>query len=99
MLSTVLLGIASSIASEVITWINKKLSGTVLVGDGAWLLSAAVAIILATAKVLMSGIPTDWVSFTTECAMIWATSQVFFIWIVQQFNVDVPSAGGKIVTS
>lgn len=90
-LSILVFGLASSIVSEVIVWLNKKFSGTVLTGDASWLLAAVVAIIAATVQVLWSGLPTNWVQFTTECATIWTVSQVFFVWIVQQFNLDVQS--------
>lgn len=90
-LSTVFLGLVSTIATEVLTWVNKKLSGTVLVGKGAWLLSAIIAILIASVKVLHSGLPTNWQVFSTECATIWALSQIYFTFVIQYLNLDVPS--------
>lgn len=94
MLTTLVLGAASSLAAELITWLNKKLSGTVLKGDAAWILAAAVSIIAACAKVfwLDGGIPADLPTFLTDLATIWAISQVFFLWVVQRFDIDVSSS-------
>ena len=92
MLSTLIFGLASSLVAELIVWLNQKLSGTVLKGDAAWLLAAAVAIIAATVKVVAGGVPTNWSMFATECATIWTVSHVFFVAIVQQFNLDVQSS-------
>ena len=88
---TLILGLATTIVAELVTWLNKKLSGTVLTGDAAWLLAAGAAIIAAAVKVFISGVPTSWTAFGTDCATIWTISQVFFIWIVQKFNLDVQS--------
>jgi hypothetical protein len=90
MLTTISLGVLSSLVAEVITWINKKLSGTVLKGDGAFLLAAFVALIGGAFQVWHAGIPLTnldalWVSFV----QIWAVSQVFFLGVVQMFGLDV----------
>lgn len=90
MLTTIGLGILASLASEAITWLNSKLSGTVLKGDGAFLLAAFIALIGAGFKVWYSGIPLNnlrllWDSF----AQVWVISQVFFIAVVQALNIDV----------
>ncbi len=90
MLTTLTIGVLASIASEVITWINKKLTGTVLQGDGAFLLAAGVALVGAALKVYSSGVPltdvaTLWASFT----QVWAVSTVFFMAIVQTLGLDV----------
>lgn len=86
-LSTFVLGFVSSLVTELLTWLNKKLSGTVLSGDAAWILSALVAIGIATFKILHSGAPTSWATFSTQCATIWSLSQVYFMAVVQWFAV------------
>lgn len=95
MLTVLSLGILSSVVSEFVTWLNSKLSGTVLKGDGAFFLASGIALIGGTFKVWHAGVPlTDfgalWVSFT----QIWAVSQVFFMVVVQTFHLDVNSNAG-----
>ena len=92
MLTTIGVGVLSSVIAEVITWLNSKLSGTVLKGDGAFLLATVVAIICGFVKVWYSGVPFTnvtnlWVTF----AQVWTASQAFFVIIVQTFNLDVKS--------
>ena len=90
MLITIGTGVLASIIAEVITWLNQKLSGTVLKGDGAFLLATVVALICGFVKVWSSGVPFTnitnlWVTF----AQVWTASQAFFVIIVQTFNLDV----------
>lgn len=86
---TILLGIASSLATESVTWLNARLSGTVLKGDGAFLLAGTIALIISTAKFFLAGGSlSDW---ATDFSTIWASSQVFFLAVMQTLNLDVPS--------
>lgn len=94
MLTTLILGLATTLIAELITWLNKIFANTVLKGDAAWLLAAAVSVIAAGIKVFWfdGGIPADWPTFLADLATIWAISQVFFLWVVQRFNIDVSSS-------
>ena len=97
MLTTLSLGVLASVAAEVITWINKKLTGTVLQGDGAFLLAAGVALVGGVFKVYTSGTPvTDLGSLWTSFAQVWAVSQVFFLVVVQTFGFDVKPAPTQV---
>lgn len=93
MLTTLVLGLATTLIAELITWLNKELSNTVLKGDAAWLLAAIVAVLAACIKVFWfgGGVPADWPTFLADLATIWSISQVFFLWVVQRFNIDVSS--------
>jgi hypothetical protein len=92
MFSVLTLGVLSSVATELVTWINKKLSGTVLKGNGAFLLAGAVAIVGAAIKVFATGVPlNDWGGITTAFAQVWTVSQVFFLVVVQTLGLDVSS--------
>jgi hypothetical protein len=89
-MTTILLGVAASIATEVVTWLNARLNGTVLKGDGAFILAAIVALVASVGKLVLSGgnlsdLPTDF-------ATVWATSQVFFMVVMQALNLDIPSS-------
>lgn len=88
MLTTILIGFASSIVAEVITWINAKLSGTVLKGDGAFLFAAFISLIAAIVEVFI--VPTaTWHQFVSQFSLVWASSQAFFLLVVQLFGLDV----------
>lgn len=90
MLLTILIGIGASVVTELITWINKLLSGTVLKGDGAFMLAALVAFVGATVKIYL--IPTvGFQEFLASFASIWAVSQVIFLGFIQLFDLDVQS--------
>jgi hypothetical protein len=91
-----LLGIVSSVATEVITWLNKKWSGTVLQGEGAFIFSAVVSLVIAVFQVLSSStLPAfSWASlaqFGTVFSQIWVVSQVVFLGVVQTLKLDVSS--------
>ena len=97
MLTTLTIGVFASIAAELITWVNKKLSGTVLQGDGAFLLAATVALVGGAIKVYSTGVPlTDinalWASFT----QVWAISTAFFLIVVQTLGLDVQPAPSQL---
>lgn len=92
MLATLILGLATTLVAEFITWLNKKIAGTVLHGDAAWIVAGLVAILAASIKVFyFGGVPADWPTFVADLSTIWAISQVFFLWVVQRFGLDVQS--------
>lgn len=95
MLTTLALGVLSSLVAEFVSWLNKKLSGTPLHGDGAFLFAAFTALVISSVQVWHSGIPlTDltavWVYFT----QVWAVSQVVFLGVIQLFKLDVQDSTG-----
>lgn len=85
-----LLGVLASIATEVVTWLNAKLSGTALKGDAALLLSAVIALVIAAITVFSGNVFT-WSGIGVEFGQVWATSQVFFLVVVQSLHLDVNS--------
>lgn len=98
---TILLGIISSTLAEVVTALNKKLQGTVLQGDAAFLIVFAISLVGAVAKeVFMPGFA--WVDLrnvqqlTATFAEIFSTSQVYFIFVVQKLDLDVQPISTQI---
>ncbi len=90
MLTTLSLGVLASIAAEIVVWLNKKLTSTVLKGKAAFLLATVVALVGAGFKVAYTGIPvTDWVSLGTAFAKVWTVAQLFFVLIVETLKLDV----------
>lgn len=91
-METLLIGIAVSLFTEAITWLDKKLSGTTLKGDGAFILSAAIAFFAAAVQVAIAfpG-PLSLSALGLYFAQVWAVSQVFFIGIYQMLGLDVSS--------
>ncbi len=74
--------------TEIITWLNLKLQGTVLRGDAAFLLAFFVSIAAAFVKLYL--LPTETFQvFLSNAALIWAASQIFFICFIQLFKLDV----------
>lgn len=85
-------GIVSVLATEAVTWIDKKISGTVLKGDGAFLLSAAVAFVIAGVKFFLTpGVALSWSTFGADAAQIFAASQLIFIGVYQKLGLDISS--------
>ncbi len=99
---TIILGIISSTLAEIITALNKKLQGTVLQGDAAFLIVFGISLIGAVAKELfMPGF--QWVDLrnvqmlTATFAEIFSTSQVYFIFVVQKLDLDVQPTASVIM--
>jgi hypothetical protein len=89
-LVTGLLGIASSLVAELVTWINKKLSGTVMKGNGAFIVALLIALVGGGIKVLLDGFKiTDWSTFGTYFAQVFAISQIWFYLIAQKLGLQV----------
>lgn len=97
MIETIIIGIGSSAATEAITWLNKKLMGTLLDGKGAFLLSLAVALVGATAKVFATGIAlpagindtAGWGTLFSQFAQVWVVSQLYFTYVTKTLGIDV----------
>lgn len=90
MLTTMITGVLASVAAEVVTWLNKKLSNTVLKGKAAFLLALAVAFVAAFIKVSMApGFVFSWTALGAEFSEVWAVSQIFFTFVVEYLGLDV----------
>lgn len=96
MLVTILIGIISSTAAEVATAINKKLQGTVLKGNGAFLVAFAAAIVGAlfvtiTKPGFQFGDLTNWQNLIATFSQVFTVSQVYFLLIAQRLGLDLSS--------
>jgi hypothetical protein len=101
MITSILLGILSSIASETVTFINKKLKGTVLAGTAAFLIAFGMSIVIAVAKQLYtSGFEisslTHWSSISATFGQVFTWSQVYFTLIVKKLTLDVQPKEGPV---
>lgn len=98
-METILIAIIASHLSEVITWFNHKLTGTVLAGYGAFILVGGISLIgsVVDQVLIAHAFPTisSWKDLMTEWGVIFALSQVYFQFIVKTFKLDVqvPSLG------
>ncbi len=96
MLLVILLGIATSTIAEVVTAVNKKLNGTLLQGDGAFLVAFGLALIGAIFReVTIPGFQlstlTNWQHLTATFGEIFSISQVYFLFVVKKLSLDVGS--------
>ncbi len=90
MLTTLSIGILSSLATEAVNWLNVKLTNTVLHGKGAFTLALFVSFIGASFQVVHSGASLfDLQTLGTTFAQVWTVTQVFFIFVVQNLKLDV----------
>ena len=90
-LSTVLLGIASSLASEIISWLNKKLFGTVFQGQAALLVSVLAALFAGMLKVFVFS-PLNVISIQdllSAFIVAFGWSQLWFTTIATWFGLQV----------
>ena len=91
---TILLGILSSTVAEIVTALNKKLAGTVLKGDGAFIIAFGVALPAAVLKEVLAPNFTfsellNYQHLLADFSEVFAISQVYFLFIVQKLNLDV----------
>jgi hypothetical protein len=96
MLTTLTLGLASSIVAELINWLNLKLTNTIFRGRGAFILAAVVALVGGAIKTWSNGFGlTNFHAFSISFAEIWTVSQGFFVFVVETFHLDVqpPTTG------
>lgn len=94
MLTTILLGIVSSTIAEVVTALNKKLQGTVLKGEAAFIIAFVMAILAAALKEIMApGFQLadlkNWQALTATFGEVFTISQVYFLFLVKKLNLDV----------
>jgi hypothetical protein len=94
MITTILLGILSSYAAELVTAINKRLQGTVLSGEGAFLIAFGMALPAAILKeVLMPGFDwhtlLNWQQLIATFTEAFAVSQIYFLFVMEKLHLDV----------
>ncbi len=83
-----LLGIAASILTEAISWVNKKIQGTPFKGDGAQIVILIISFIGAIVRVLISGYQViDFPTLLALFSQVYAVSQVYFLFIGQWYAV------------
>jgi hypothetical protein len=104
MITSTILGILSSTVAEIVTALNKKLNGTVLAGDAAFLIALFVSLVGAVAKTMIApgftwSMLTDWATIGTTFGGIFAVSQVYFVFIVKKLNLDVPATPANSQTT
>lgn len=97
---TIIFGILSSLATEIVTAINAKLQNTVLKGDGAFFLAIALAFPAAIVKEIVTpGFSWDMLlnvqQIGTNFGLIFGISQVYFYLIAQKLNLDIPSPAAQ----
>lgn len=103
-MTIVLLGIVTSTVAEVVTALNKKLTGTLLQGDAAFLIAFGLAFVGAIIKEIAMpgfnlGMLTNWAALTQTFGEVFAVSQVYFMFVVQKLNLDVQAPTAKPVTT
>lgn len=86
-----ILGIIATYASEIFSWVNKKVDGTPLKGDGAYLTAGAVAFVVALFQTLVLPlIPAHFIaSLTATGGIVFATSQVWYRFFNDKFGLTV----------
>lgn len=93
----ILIGILSSVASEVVTALNNKLKGTVLQGDAAFIIAGGISILGAAFKVFyFDGVPlpsandlSAWKAVAPAFTEVWTVSQLFFTLVTSKLGLDV----------
>jgi len=91
LLFTSLLGIGSSVAAELVTFLNKKLTGTVLQGNGAFVVAFLAAVLGAGVKVAYNGgySLSGVAGLSNAFAQVFAVSQIYFYLVAKTFNLKV----------
>lgn len=99
-----LLGIVTSVFAEVVTALNKKLNGTVLQGDAAFLivfllsfLGAIVHEVIAPGFTLSALLDVN--TLMSTFAEIFGVSQVYFYFVMQKLNLDVQAQNMQTTTT
>ena len=88
-METILIGIGSSIIAEVVAWLNKKFSGTFLDGKGAFVFTFAVSVSGALISMAIKHETIDWKNLSATFSQIFAYSQIFFQFVIKNFNLDI----------
>lgn len=103
MITAIILGIVSSTVAEIVTALNKKLTGTVLQGEAAFLIALLFALVGGAVKVFYidgNPLPTtyDYASLKMlwpAFAQVWTVAQIYFLYVTKKLNLDVPTPPQK----
>lgn len=99
---TLLLGILSSVATDVVAALNLKLKGTVLEGDAAFLVAFGIAFPLALVKEMLAPAfhfadLTNLTILAQNFSEVFAVSQAYFYLIAKQLNLRIPAENADVV--
>jgi hypothetical protein len=93
MLTTALLGIASSIATELVKWLNSKLTWKPLAGKAALLLSIALALVAGFVRIVIIDVPLTYIwnveTFIALSVTAFGWSQLYFRTLAKWFGLTV----------
>jgi len=91
MLIAGLLGIAASLATELVKFINLKVdSFPPLRGKGAFLVALVAAVAGGAIKVFaIDNVPFTWTAFTASSAQIFAYAQIYFVLIADKLGLVI----------
>lgn len=94
---TILTGILLTHVSEAVTWLNKKFTGTVLEGLGAFTVALVISFAAATFEVVRNdGFQvSNWDELLVTFSTIFSASQIWFMYVVKKFHLDVEGGVGK----
>ena len=87
-LTSILVGFGVSIFTEIVTYINKGITGSVFSGKGAWLLAAGLALFAGIIDYFLKG-NNGFQIFLSQTAIVYASSETFFNTIITTFNLNV----------
>jgi len=96
-LSILLLGIASSLVAELVSVVNKWLSGTPFKGQAAFWIAAIAALIAGFVKEFYfnGGLPLSWSELVTFSVAAFGISQIWFgtiaTWLGLQVSISGPA--------
>lgn len=81
-------GIGSSLVTEGISFLNKKLADTPLKGAGSLLMSGCVAFLAGAIQVYFSDTPNpqSWRDILAITAAVWSASQAFFHVVLKRID-------------
>lgn len=100
-LSILLLGVASSIVAELVSLVNKWLSGTPFKGQAAFWIAAVAALIAGFVKEFYfnGAVPLNWSEFVSYSVVAFGISQVWFGTIATWLGLQAagPSTAPNIV--
>ena len=91
MLTVLTVGVLASVAAEIVVWLNKQLTNSVLRGKASFLLALVASLVGAGVKVLFfdHASVTDLATLGVAFSQVWTVAQVFFVLIVQSLKLDV----------
>lgn len=86
------LGVATSLLTDLIKYVNNKLRNTALAGDGAFLVLGVVSIVVGSVKVFyVDGTEFSWGNLASSIGSIFAVANVYFTLIAKKLGINVVS--------